>query len=172
MATRRRLDVDIPGVGSIEVKVTRGADSIQTRSPWQTGTRRRFIVITWWLHEGRYEPQGVQVLTDDGTPVSAGDLRALPLGLVADHSRPALLVSEKQRGSAAPEPAGSQADRRYQRVARVYREAWARGERPTRAVAQEFGVTSKHAGTLVRRARERGLLPPTSQGRAAAAVER
>jgi hypothetical protein len=36
---------------------------------------------------------------------------------------------------------------------------------PTEAVARTFGVRSRMASTYVQRARERGFLPPTTQGR-------
>lgn len=48
-------------------------------------------------------------------------------------------------------------------VAKVYRENIDRA--PTQAVAKTFGVRSRMASTYVQKARERGLLPPTKQGK-------
>lgn len=51
-------------------------------------------------------------------------------------------------------------------VARVYRENV--DHAPTEAVARTFGVKHRMASNYVSKARERGLLPPTKQGRAQA----
>jgi hypothetical protein len=58
-------------------------------------------------------------------------------------------------------------------VAHVYREAFARGRAPTRAVAQQFHVSESTAAKWVARCRrpELGLLPPTTRGRARAVEE-
>lgn|GEM_PF-2193256 len=50
-----------------------------------------------------------------------------------------------------------------QRVAEVYRANIDRA--PTEAVAKAFGVKSRMASTYVQKARERGYLPPTKQGK-------
>ena len=49
-------------------------------------------------------------------------------------------------------------------VAEVYRAHYPHA--PTEAVARTFGVKSRQAGKYVEKARERGLLPETKQGRA------
>jgi hypothetical protein len=48
----------------------------------------------------------------------------------------------------------------YKRVARVYRDAVARQIPPTRAVALDAGITQMTAAQRVKRARDRGLIPP------------
>jgi transposase len=50
-------------------------------------------------------------------------------------------------------------------VAEVYRDAWARGEPPTRGVADHFTISKSAAAKQVAKAREMGLLPPTSRGK-------
>src|SRR5262249_61875487 len=49
-------------------------------------------------------------------------------------------------------------------VARVYREAFARGDDPTKAVQHYFGLTRSTAGRHVLLARDAGKLNPTSAG--------
>lgn len=53
----------------------------------------------------------------------------------------------------------------YEETARVYRQAYAEGRPPRAAVADHFRISLDTAAKRVSRARERGLLPPTSQGR-------
>ncbi len=57
---------------------------------------------------------------------------------------------------------------RLGRVADIYRQAVADGQRPVQAVAEAFGLADGSAGNLVMRARQARLLPATSPGRAAA----
>lgn len=53
---------------------------------------------------------------------------------------------------------------RLQLVAKIYREAFAADGKPTTAVAEHFGLTVGGASSLVSRARDIGLIPPTSRG--------
>lgn len=55
----------------------------------------------------------------------------------------------------------------FARVARVYTDAMARGQRPTAAVAAWGSVNKSTAAKWVARARALRLLPPTTRGRAA-----
>jgi hypothetical protein len=54
---------------------------------------------------------------------------------------------------------------RLRRAATYYLEAWRAGDPPRRAVAQRMNISEDAAGSLVKRAREVGFLPPTSAGR-------
>jgi hypothetical protein len=70
---------------------------------------------------------------------------------------------------AAPSPVKVQASWRYPpehfaEVARVYRDAYAKAQPPTRAVQRHFGVASSTAAKWVRRARDLGYLAETSPG--------
>lgn len=56
-------------------------------------------------------------------------------------------------------------------VARIYRDAWAKRRNPTKAVAEALSLSRSAAAKRVRRARDAGLLPETSRGRATAADE-
>ncbi len=61
----------------------------------------------------------------------------------------------------------------FAKVAAIYAAVWRRGERspgPTQAVADECDVSRSAAAKWVARAREMGLLAPTTRGRAGATV--
>ena len=62
------------------------------------------------------------------------------------------------------------ADEALAEVARVYKAAWV-GENPTAAVARELHLSESAAAKRVARAREKGLLPPTTRGRAAGSID-
>ena len=57
---------------------------------------------------------------------------------------------------------------RLKEVASFYRAALARREPPTKTVARELSVAESTAAKLVRAARDKGLLKPTTRGRARA----
>lgn len=60
----------------------------------------------------------------------------------------------------------------YRRVAAIYSAATARGDPPTRAVAEELGIKPQLAATWVKRARQHGVLAPaTGQGKAGYRVD-
>lgn len=106
-------------------------------------------------------------------------LRSLPLGqfIEATHSQYEQLLdlpSWREWPDAAADRAAMADGRRtgtrdlgdahYGEVARIYREAVKRRESPTKAVAEAFTISKSTAAKQVARARERGLLPPTSRG--------
>jgi hypothetical protein len=53
---------------------------------------------------------------------------------------------------------------RLRTAADIYRAALRDGRKPTKAVAEHFGITPGGASNLISRARTAGLLPPTSAG--------
>lgn len=53
----------------------------------------------------------------------------------------------------------------YMDVARIYKQAHARGENPTQAVSKHFHVSKSTAGKKVARSRELGLLGPATKGK-------
>lgn len=57
-------------------------------------------------------------------------------------------------------------DADYERVAQVYREAAANGESVQHAVKDAFTVSQSRAAAMIGEARRRGLLPPTTPGKA------
>jgi hypothetical protein len=61
-------------------------------------------------------------------------------------------------------------DEALDEVAAIYRQAWREGGNPTAAVSQAIGISRSAAAKRVRRARDAGLLPETSRGRANAGL--
>lgn len=59
----------------------------------------------------------------------------------------------------------------WQKVARIYQEAWSKNRTPTRAVARHFKVSETAAAKWVARCRALGLLPKTTRGKARAVVQ-
>lgn len=55
---------------------------------------------------------------------------------------------------------------RLTEVARIYAAAWSARKHPTKAVASRFHLTASGAAKVVKLARARGLLPPTTRGKA------
>lgn len=82
-----------------------------------------------------------------------------------------LLVSQKATEAEAARDAAKGSGQRghppahYAKVADVYARAWADGGNPTATVAERFRVSRATAAQWVARARERGFLEPTTQGR-------
>jgi hypothetical protein len=62
-------------------------------------------------------------------------------------------------------PTANEKAKRLQRVAKVYRDAIARRDKVTKAVAEAEGVTDSTAQGLIWQARKAGLIPPTDPGR-------
>jgi hypothetical protein len=123
---------------------------------------------------------------DTVTPITAVAIR-IPLGEIVDESRQAFLETANRWGAGSPDPkllaatkeirqewAGQRRGRlrryspeHWQQVAEVYLTAWRAGGRPTAAVVAKFGVSKNIAAKWVANARQMGLLPPTTRGKAA-----
>lgn len=99
--------------------------------------------------------------------------KAAQLRKMLAHSRqiPARRVEEMKKSlerHAAPRigrPPEHGADH-FERVARVYAKAWARGRAPTKAVSEHFHISRSQAAKWVQRARGLGFLSPTTSGKA------
>jgi hypothetical protein len=128
---------------------------------------------------------------DGPHPLTASTLRALPFGAQADRARAWARTTRstgfakwrqeldegireelERQGAAFAEPEAKARRTRWttgalQEAAHTYTTALAGGERPTQAVADHFGISHSMAAKVVRRARDAGLLPETTQGRAA-----
>jgi hypothetical protein len=107
-------------------------------------------------------------------PVSAEAWRSVPVGRIVDELR-----AHAVRDREDLEPFyGAEALRAWRRprsrtaatledVAAIYRQAWQAGDRkPTTAVAERLKIAHSTAAKRVQRAREAGLLPATTKGRA------
>lgn len=78
-----------------------------------------------------------------------------------------LYLIERQQPEAATTHKRNRITREHlQQVADVYHQAGVKGEPPTRAVADGFGVSHSTAAKWVGHARREGLLPATVKGRA------
>lgn len=122
------------------------------------------VVLRWGDVDGRPECVGLDLgqLPDGDQPkvlAMSSVLRQLP---VAEW-----IAADRAGMIAAPTPGGAVRQstlERLQVVADVYRAAAAAGDPPVLAVAARFEITKGGAAALVSRARQVGLLPPTSQG--------
>ncbi len=83
-----------------------------------------------------------------------GDLAGAGLGPLAD---------TRNRGGRPPK-----GEAHYQSVAEIYRRS---ASKPTKAVQKNFNVPYATAATWVRKAREKGYLPPTTRGRRSSGQE-
>lgn len=110
------------------------------------------------------------------TPIIASAFRALRIGELIDKHRPieivtvdtpgeepvVIVLGKRGRGGRPPLYDWSH----WVAVTNAYRNAYAAGKTPTRAVARRFKVAPSTAAKWVARCREFGLLPPTTRGRA------
>lgn len=122
--------------------------------PWQ-------ITLDWKVIDGRIECVGVHLVSD--TPVTTTVWRDVKIG---EHIRRQRAAITQQASAATGRQGGMRRSSRarMEEAARVYREAFARGVPPAKAVADALGLTPGGASSLVSRARAAGLLPPTSPG--------
>jgi hypothetical protein len=149
----------------------------------------RWIVhYQWAAIGGRAEVVELTLrsLDDPPVPVTTTVLRSLNLGSEIDQSRAGWatafedLSADDPRWTAHAEPMTAPASRERRgghpqttdaelaEVARVYRQALAEGRPPTQAVAKARLLSLSGAAKRVRRARDRGFLPETTAGVAAA----
>jgi hypothetical protein len=148
--------------------------------------------LTWGEVDGRAECVGVNLTTTNSggrheRAVTAQRLRQLPLGHLIEEKRRTLRTmandpewakvapnAQKQAATAfangsrrltGPDGSPLPVDDALRLVAEVYQAAWARRPDPTAAVAEAFGLSKSAAAKRVARARARGFLPPTTQGK-------
>lgn len=111
--------------------------------------------------ENRAVPPPLQ-MPETGVPITTGVIRDLKLGERIRAERERLTP----QGVAVARPPGLREStfERLKEAAAIYRAAYATDGKPTTAVAEHFGLTVGGASNLVSRARDLGLLPPTSRG--------
>jgi hypothetical protein len=127
--------------------------------PWQ-------VTFDWKVIDGRIECVAVSVAArGEDMPVTPGVLRDLRLGERIRKGR-AQITQDAAAGTPAYRVAGLRRStrERLEEVARVYREAFAANQPPAKAVEERLGLTQGRASSLIARAREVGMLPPTSRG--------
>ena len=155
---------------------------------WQGTDGLYEVTLRFAPIDGRMECVGVdvQAVPEGMRAVTAVALHSIPLGRLIEKRRPKLgdvaivvepggivwtgqevTVSVTRRGGRPPK----YGPEHWQKVADVYREAFAGGRlTPTRAVARRFKVSDSAAAKWVAKCRQLGLLPPTTRGKARAAV--
>lgn len=111
--------------------------------------------------ENRKVP-GFLHMPERGIPLTTGIIRDLKLGERIRKGRDE--VAPKRREVVRPAGLRESTFERLKEAARIYQEAFAAGGKPTTAVAEHYGLTVGGASNLVSRARDIGLLPPTTRG--------
>jgi hypothetical protein len=139
------------------------------------------VLIYWGLVGGRWEPSDITIRTlriDITGPITSTVLRQVPVGRLVDRARAehygiastVAFKGEPHQGFVEPWQKGETPRLgidHYQKVAEVYKTAFAAGASPTKAVAEYYKVSASTAASWVSRARNRyELLPKTIMGRA------
>jgi hypothetical protein len=143
-----------------------------TATPDMEGDPPHEVVAEVVAHDGRLVCEEVTLRrVDGGPPVTTESLRRVPLaGIVGAGLRGSVLESGEDgvRPFSIPSDVAAHGptDQALRAAATVYRFSHALGEPPTKAVAASLGLTHSTAARWVAKARERGYLGPTSQGRA------
>lgn len=136
-------------------------DAHVEHGPWRVESR-------WELISGRGEPVSITIKRNDGRPMTASDVRALPLGDMLSESRVAvgrmaewLLASRPYHAgfvATGPHRGRSQTEDEMEQTAAVYRDAYHAGKPVNAAVASFFHVASSTASKRIMKARAAGLL--------------
>lgn len=143
-------------------------DLARTEHAWPDPQAGPFkITLRWSEIDGRPEcvEVSVKLEQDPARAIPVTVLRQIPLGDFISVDRAALAPPVEATGGMRR----SAADR-LRVAADVYEAALMAGLKPTKAVAEHFGISSGGASNLVARVRAAGLLPPTSPGKAAGGV--
>lgn len=152
--------------------------------PIKRGPHEVTLHFEW--REGRWEcvEVNVKMVSEHLRPITTSVLRSLPIAGLIEKHRPGSvesLTTADMDGTiyttehdyrSKPKPQGGRppeyGPEHWEKVAQVYREAFAKNRTPTRAVARRFKVTPSAAAKWVAQCRERGLLPRTTRGKARA----
>jgi hypothetical protein len=146
------LDVSVldgqPQCRELRVKAREGGPPV-------TGEELRKLRVAGFLrHTARYAAYRHEAQPD-------GSVKFTPVG--EDEDVDTIYSQLRKRG-----PRRERDYERLKEVASIYRAALARREPPTKTVARELSVAESTAAKLVRAARDKGLLKPTTRGRARA----
>jgi hypothetical protein len=145
----------------------------QTERRWPDPDEGPYLLTIYWRRRpyGRLDPIGLTLLPEwvnaaEPPTLLASLLRELRLAEIAAEDRETLphVPAGPREPEEVIEGMRPATVRRLHRAADLYQEAFAAGDPPTRAVAVAMNLTAPAAANLVRRAREAGLLPPTSAG--------
>ncbi len=131
----------------------------QDKGPWS-------VTIEWAVVDGRPECIGYAVrraerLRPPLEPLTASAARAVKLAEIIAEDRAGMsAITRAEPGVGLRRSTAG----RFQEAADIYQAAIRAGLRPTKAVAEHFGISQGNASNLVARARAAGFLPPTSAG--------
>lgn len=149
-----------------------GHDGETTERRWpdpQEGPWR--LTLYWTRRNGRPVPVGMQLVAESDAEAEyltlmTSTLRDVRIAEIVAEDRELLQHQPERKLTPELKIAGMRPStvRRLHRAADIYQTAWQAGEPPTQAVARRMNLTTAAAANLVRRAREAGLLPPTSAG--------
>lgn len=126
------------------------------------------LTLRWSRVDGRPYVAGFHLdpVSTEAPPVTTSLLRDLRLSeiMIEDREQLEHIPQVKPPAGLAIEGMRPATVKRLQRAAEIYLKAWQAGERPTKEVGRRMNLSPAAAANLVRRAREVGLLPPTSAG--------
>lgn len=149
------------------------------------------VTVHFAILDGRHEPVLLEIGADfdsarDPRPISAAEVRSIPIGEIVAEAGWLLRryireiaagdveANERTRARARNAQVAVEGTGRlygidhWQEVARIYREAMSTRQ-PTLVVSEHFHVSRSTAAKWVRRCRDLGLLPETTQGKTSAA---
>lgn len=122
------------------------------------------VTLEWAVIDGRPECVGCSIRQATAgtnlTTLAAATVRNLKLAEMIAHERASMAG---MTGEPARHLRRSTTER-LREASEVYQAALRAGEKPTKAVAEHFGIRQGNASNLVARARAAGFLPPTSAG--------
>lgn len=156
----------------ILVSVTRrpyGARVEQTSRRWPDPDMGPYkLTLLWSRANGRPQVAGLHLdpIADDAPAVTTSLMRDLKLAeiMIEDREQLAHIPQLKAPAEVVIEGMRPATVKRLQRAAEIYLAAWRAGEPPTKEVGRRMNLSPAASANLVRRAREIGLLPPTSAG--------
>jgi hypothetical protein len=125
---------------------------VHPNPPVASGAREIRLDLAWSDKAGKYDIVTVDIRARKGHSINLEPIRTLFLRIYRQASR--------QVVRARMEAVDGRDSTTLERVATIYRLAKAAGEAPTKAVAEQLGISRDAAAQQVSRARKADLLPP------------
>jgi hypothetical protein len=129
----------------------------------------RTVTVDCRFVDGRYLTTRLEATPNDGHPIDFYALQhRMNISTGVRRAAQSKVIYEARDGETYTESKMMADPDPLHQVALVYAIAYAFGEPPTGAVAQTFNLKTNAASQRVKRAREKGYLPPTAPGKAGA----